>query len=89
MGAADLWFYEGTQENVCGYCNVNCCVIVDMRDDLYLPVMEIDISKNLISQVLTIVVVILDDLILRERRNILPSTGWPWMDIPMKQMQRK
>lgn len=56
---------------------------------LYLPVMEIDISKNLISQVLTIVVVILDDLILQERRNILPSTGWPWMDIPMKQMQRK
>lgn len=56
---------------------------------LYLPVMEIDISKNLISQVLTIVVVILDDLILRERRNILPSTGWPWMDIPMRQMQRK
>lgn len=56
---------------------------------LYLPVMEIDISKNLISQVLTIVVVILDDLILRERRNISPSTGWPWMDIPMRQMQRK
>ena len=56
---------------------------------LYLPVMEIDISKNLISQVLTIVVVILDDLILRERRNISPSTGWLWMDIPMRQMQRK
>ena len=35
---------------------------------LYLPVMKIDISKNLISQVLTIIVVILDDLIFRERK---------------------
>ena len=38
---------------------------------LYLPVMEIDISKNLISQVLTIVVVILDDLIFTRAQKYL------------------
>lgn len=51
-GAADLWFYEGTQENVCGYCNVNCASLLICGMILYLPVMEIDISKNLISRCL-------------------------------------
>lgn len=81
MGAADLWFYEGTQENVCGYCNVNCCVIVDMRMILYLPVMEIDISKNLISQVLTIVVVILVICFYESAeisRHRLAGPGWTY-----------
>ena len=48
---------------------------------LYLPVMEIDISKNLISQVLTIVVVILDDLIYESTeisRHRLAGSGWTY-----------
>ena len=49
---------------------------------LYLPVMEIDISKNLISQVLTIVVVILDDLIFTRAQKYLAidwlAPGWTY-----------
>lgn len=33
VGAADTGVHERARENVCGYCNVNCCVIVDMWDD--------------------------------------------------------
>ena len=46
---------------------------------LYLPVMEIDISKNLISQVLTIVVVILDDLIFTRAQKYL-AIDWLALD---------
>ena len=46
---------------------------------LYLPVMEIDISKNLISQVLTIVVVILDDLIFTRAQKYL-AIDWLVLD---------
>ena len=46
---------------------------------LYLPVMEIDISKNLISQVLTIVVVILDDLIFARAQKYL-AIDWLALD---------
>ena len=46
---------------------------------LYLPVMEIDISKNMISQVLTIVVVILDDLIFTRAQKYL-AIDWLALD---------
>ena len=46
---------------------------------LYLPVMEIDISKNLISQVLTIIVVILDDLIFARAQKYL-AIDWLALD---------
>ena len=46
---------------------------------LYLPVMEIDISKNLISQVLTVIVVILDDLIFTRAQKYL-AINWLAVD---------
>lgn len=42
---------------------------------LYLPVMEIDISKNIISQILTVIVVVLDDLIFTRAQKFL-AINW-------------
>lgn len=46
---------------------------------LYLPVMNFDISKNLISQILTVIVVVLDDLIFTKAQKYL-AVDWLAMD---------
>lgn len=46
---------------------------------LYLPIMDVDISKNIVSQILTIVVVIIDDLIIFAAQKYL-SPDWLVID---------
>lgn len=46
---------------------------------LYLPVMDIDISKNVLAQVLTVIVVILDDVIFSKAQSFL-AVDWLTMD---------
>ena len=59
-----------------------CCII------LYLPVMNIDISSNIISQVLTIVVLILDDMILSRAQKYL-AVDWLVIDNEDEKQQRQ
>lgn len=56
---------------------------------LYLPVMDMDISNNVISQALTVVVLVLDDLIFQKAQNYL-AVNWFMLDCEdeKKQAQR-
>lgn len=48
---------------------------------LYLPVMNVDISSNLLTQILTVVVILLDDLVLFGAQSYL-AVDWLVMDAP-------
>jgi hypothetical protein len=55
---------------------------------LYLPVMDMDISGNVVSQVLTVIVVVLDDLILTRAQRFL-AVDWLAMDIESGEAEEK
>jgi hypothetical protein len=55
---------------------------------LYMPVMDMDVSENVVSQVLTVVVMVLDDLILGRAQRYL-AVDWLAMDIESGQEEEK
>lgn len=55
---------------------------------LYLPVMEMDISSNLLSQILTVVVLVLDDLIFFKAQKYM-ATDWLEIDREDEKEQEK